>query len=163
MPLHRCTLRRTAGDASGAILGLTTGFVAPLFGLMHCDTLQIFNSRMQRGSATRRRAWGSARGLGLLLGGATFAHGREAGCRKAEILAINDDDAWAKRLVRYYSYFGFKPMYEVGGRGLADVPDMLVWGGAGTRMDAEVEPMLARWSASIRRESSAAAAGTEGE
>jgi hypothetical protein len=69
-------------------------------------------------------------------------------------------DAWAKRLVRYYSYFGFKAVYEVGGRGLADVPDMLVWGGAGTRMDAEIEPMLQRWSASIRRESAPAQSAT---
>jgi hypothetical protein len=26
----------------GKILALTTGFVAPPFGLMHCDTLQVF-------------------------------------------------------------------------------------------------------------------------
>eukprot|EP00951_Prasinocladus_malaysianus_P035895 scaffold373543_cov48-Prasinocladus_malaysianus.AAC.1 len=58
---------------------------------------------------------------------------------------------WAKRLVKYYSHFGFKPMYEVGDRGLADVPDMLVWGGVGTRMDADIESMLRRWSSSIRR------------
>jgi hypothetical protein len=31
-----------AGGAEGRILGVTNGFVAPLFGLMHCDTLQIF-------------------------------------------------------------------------------------------------------------------------
>lgn len=30
-------------------------------------------------------------GLGLLLGGAVFSYGRSCGCRKAEILAINDD------------------------------------------------------------------------
>mmetsp|Transcript_9881 Transcript_9881/g.28287 ORF Transcript_9881/g.28287 Transcript_9881/m.28287 type:complete len:130 (-) Transcript_9881:131-520(-) len=120
---------------------------------MHCDTLQIFNSRMKRGSEERSRAWGSPRGLGLLLGGATFAYGLEAGCRKAEILAINDDDAWAKRLVRYYRYFGFKECYEVGSRGLADIPDMLVWGGVGTRMDADIGAMLQRWSSSIRIES----------
>eukprot|EP00983_Pelagomonas_calceolata_P057039 1144903-Pelagomonas_calceolata.AAC.1 len=28
------------GNEEGRILALTTGFVAPLFGLMHCDTLQ---------------------------------------------------------------------------------------------------------------------------
>ena len=56
---------------------------------------------MKKGSETRTRAWGSPLGLGLLLGGATFAYGYEAGCRKAEILAINDDgmfpspDDWA--------------------------------------------------------------------
>jgi hypothetical protein len=33
----------------------------------------------------------NALGLGLLLGAAVFAHGRRCGCKKAEILAINDD------------------------------------------------------------------------
>jgi hypothetical protein len=31
-----------AGDENGPILGATDGFVAPAFGLMHCDTLQVF-------------------------------------------------------------------------------------------------------------------------
>lgn len=30
-----------AGDKNGKLLALTTGFVAPPFGLMHCDTLQV--------------------------------------------------------------------------------------------------------------------------
>uniref|UniRef100_A0A061RJP7 Uncharacterized protein n=1 Tax=Tetraselmis sp. GSL018 TaxID=582737 RepID=A0A061RJP7_9CHLO len=105
---------------------------------------------MRQGSEVRARVWGSPRGLGLLLGGATFAYGFESGCRKAEILAINDDDDWAKRLVRYYRYFGFQERYTVGGRGLADLPDLLVWGGVGTRMDADIEAMLRRWTPAIR-------------
>lgn len=51
----------------------------------------------------------------------------------------------------YYSRFGFVPVEKIGGRGLVDVPHLLVWGGVGTRMDAEIEPMLRRWSKSIRR------------
>ena len=31
-----------AGGEEGRVLGVTNGFVAPWFGLMHCDTLQIF-------------------------------------------------------------------------------------------------------------------------
>ena len=38
-----------------------------------------------------QRIRGGALGLGLLLGGATFAYGSSCGCQKAEILAINDD------------------------------------------------------------------------
>jgi hypothetical protein len=38
-----------------------------------------------------QRIKGGVLGLGLLLGGATFAYGYSCGCRKAEILAINDD------------------------------------------------------------------------
>jgi hypothetical protein len=38
----------------------------------------------------------------------------------------------------------------VTGGKLSDVPDMLVWGGAGTRMDANVYEMLERWTPIIR-------------
>lgn len=54
------------------------------------------------------------------------------------------DDGHA-RLVKYYSYFGFEPVAEVGGGEITDLPHMLVWGGAGTRMDADVRRMLAKW------------------
>lgn len=97
--------------------GVTSGFVAPPFGIMHCDTLQIFTRGIKGQEGQRLR--GGALGLGLLLGGATFAHGHAAGCRTAEILAINDDDTWHERLVRYYSFFGFKPVCKVGGPGWA--------------------------------------------
>ena len=123
-----------------------------------------------------------ALGLGMLLGGATFAHGWSRGCGKAEILAIDDDEAWHQRLVRYYRHFGFVPVARVTGGRLADLPHMLVsglglfrhhpgcpparldasglharpahclqvWGGAGTRMDADIPAMLRRWTAAIR-------------
>jgi hypothetical protein len=39
-----------------------------------------------------------------------------------------------------------------GGR-LSDLPDMLVWGGAGTRMDADVYEMLQKWTPIIRNRS----------
>jgi hypothetical protein len=55
------------------------------------------------------------------------------------------------RLVRYYSYFGFKPVATVGGNGLSDVPHMLVWGGQGTRLDADVRRMLAKWTPALRK------------
>lgn len=51
-----------------------------------------------------------------------------------------------KRLVRYYRYFGFKTVKTVGDDLLGDVPDRLVWGGVGTRMDGDVLYMLTRWS-----------------
>lgn len=43
------------------------------------------------GGEEGQRIRGGALGLGLLLGGAVFAHGVECGATKAEILAINDD------------------------------------------------------------------------
>ena len=60
-------------------------------------------------------------------------------------------DAWHKRLVRYYSFFGFTPVREVGDSGLRDIPDLLVWGGVGQRMDADIEELLRRWTYAIRR------------
>ena len=59
-------------------------------------------------------------------------------------------DSWHARLVRYYSYFGFEPVAEVGGGELSDLPHMLVWGGAGTRMDANIPKMLAKWTPAFR-------------
>uniref|UniRef100_A0A7S3QND3 Uncharacterized protein n=1 Tax=Dunaliella tertiolecta TaxID=3047 RepID=A0A7S3QND3_DUNTE len=97
------------------------------------------------------RVRGGVLGLGLLVGGATFSYGYSCGCKKAEILAINDDDAWHARLVKYYSYFGFKPVAIVGGNSpLSDIPHMLVWGGVGTRMDADIPGMLAKWTPAFR-------------
>ncbi len=60
-------------------------------------------------------------------------------------------DAWHARLVRYYAFFGFEPVVYVGNRGFfADLPHMLVWGGEGLRMDANVETMLRRWTPAVR-------------
>ncbi|KAF6257929.1 hypothetical protein COO60DRAFT_1168838 [Scenedesmus sp. NREL 46B-D3] len=147
-PGYRITCRD--GGENGPILGATAGFVAPAFGLMHCDTLQVFTRGMKGAAGDRIRK--NPLGLGLLLGGAVFSHGRSCSCRKAEILAINDDDAWHERLVRYYSYFGFKPVCKVGGQGFfQDLPHLLVWGGEGTRMDADIEEALGRWTPALRQ------------
>ncbi len=40
---------------------------------------------------------------------------------------------------------------EVGANGLRDLPDLLVWGGAGTRMDADVDTLVRRWTRALRR------------
>ncbi|KXZ46136.1 hypothetical protein GPECTOR_46g205 [Gonium pectorale] len=158
-PFYRIVCRD--GDDQGSILGIANGFVAPLFGLMHCDTMQIFTRGLKGADGQRLRS--SPLGLGLLLGGAMFAYGHARGCRKAELLAINDDDVWHERLVRYYSYFGFRPVRVVGGNGLADWPHLLVWGGEGTRMDADIGEMLERWSPALRRGGAEAGAkGPEG-
>jgi hypothetical protein len=74
-----------------------------------------------------------------------------------------DDDEWHQRLVRYYGRFGFRTVRDVQGNSLADLPHMLVWGGAGTRMDADMVSMLRRWSTAIRRNSAAAALAGGGD
>ncbi|BDA49623.1 hypothetical protein COCOBI_14-2430 [Coccomyxa sp. Obi] len=146
-PMYRIVIRDRNED--GPILAVSSGFTVPAMGLMHCDSLQIFTRGVRGTEGERLR--GGVLGLGLLMGGAVFSFGHSVGCTKAEILAIKDDDAWHKRLVRYYSYFGFRRVRAVGDNGLRDLPDLLVWGGVGMRMDADIEELLRRWTAAIRR------------
>jgi hypothetical protein len=41
---------------------------------------------------------------------------------------------------------------QVGGNGFfVDVPHLLVWGGEGTRMDADICTMLAKWTPALRK------------
>ena len=54
-------------------------------------------------------------------------------------------------------------MYEVTGGRLADLPHMLVWGGAGTRMDADVQHMLGRWVEALRQSEARGRGGSSGE
>ena len=56
-----------------------------------------------------------------------------------------------KRLVKYYTRLGFQYVREVGSNGLADLPDLLVWGGAGTRMNCNPEAMLRQWFPLLQR------------
>lgn len=42
--------------------------------------------------------------------------------------------------------------------GLKDLPDLLVWGGVGTRMNGNVQTLLGKWGGVIRRQAAAAAA-----
>jgi hypothetical protein len=125
------------------------GFAAPPpFGILHLDSVRVYNSRLA--GPLRARAQ-TAFGVALLLGAVAFTHARALGCSKAELLAINDNNAYAARLVKYYARLGFMPVREVGDNGLRDLPDLLVWGGAGTRMDADVETLLTRWTRALRR------------
>jgi hypothetical protein len=82
---------------------------------------------------------------------------------------IGAADAWHERLVRYYErLFGFRTVRAVTGGTLGDLPHMLVWGGAGTRMDADIPAQLRRWAGPLRaaarreRDAAAEAAGAAG-
>jgi len=66
-------------------MGVTNGWVDPLFRYMHCETLRTFP-----GDADARSR-GGLLGLALLVGCATFAYAAQRGCTRAEILAIRDD------------------------------------------------------------------------
>uniref|UniRef100_A0A0A9CZR1 Uncharacterized protein n=1 Tax=Arundo donax TaxID=35708 RepID=A0A0A9CZR1_ARUDO len=76
-------------------------------------------------------------GLGIVLGAVAVRHGFDAGCTRSELLAINDTPLYHDKLVRFYTRMGFKAVHEVDT--FTDLADMLVWGGGGTRMDADIE------------------------
>ncbi len=76
----------------GRVLAVTSGFLVPPLRLMHCDTLQVFTRGLRGEEGARAR--GGVLGLGLLMGAATLAFGRAAGCTKAEILAINGEGSY---------------------------------------------------------------------
>ncbi|KAJ6986340.1 hypothetical protein NC653_024048 [Populus alba x Populus x berolinensis] len=89
-------------------------------------------------------------GIGLFIGAVAIRYGYDSGCKTAELLAINDSDLYHSKLVRFYTRIGFKAVYEVTGSTIGDLPHMLVWGGIGTRMDADVEELLIKWCARFK-------------
>ncbi|XP_038903453.1 uncharacterized protein LOC120090038 [Benincasa hispida] len=93
-------------------------------------------------------------GLGLFIGAVAIRYGYDCGCKTAELLAINDSDLYHSKLVRFYTRIGFKSMYEVSGTKLCDIGDMLVWGGIGTRMDADIKALLLKWCTRFKYPSS---------
>ena len=74
----------------------------------------------------------------------------DEGCRRAELLAINDDDRQHMLLVRFYRRLGFRELRPVT-EDLRSVPDRLVWGGIGTLMEGDVTDILERNSRELRR------------
>lgn len=68
---------------------MTNGWVDPILKYMHCEALQVFTRGLKGEPGDRLR--GGPRGLGLYVGVATFAYAHSKGCKRAEILAINDD------------------------------------------------------------------------
>ncbi|KAM3291427.1 hypothetical protein P3S67_019716 [Capsicum chacoense] len=84
-------------------------------------------------------------GIGLFIGAVAIRHGYDSGCKKAELLAIYDTELYHTKLVRFYTRIGFKTVHQVSGESLGDVGHMLVWGGVGTRMDADIDHLLVKW------------------
>ncbi|KAL8223850.1 hypothetical protein R6Q57_019325 [Mikania cordata] len=84
-------------------------------------------------------------GIGLFIGAVMIRYGYDCGCKTAELLAINDSDLYHAKLVKFYRRIGFETVHEVTGSSIGDLAHMLVWGGVGTRMDADVERLLLKW------------------
>jgi hypothetical protein len=145
-----------AGQNTDAdIIGEHDGFIAPPpFGILHMDSMRIYNSRV-RGDDEKAKMR-STFGLSILLGATSSLMAHEAGCRKVELLSIDDGNEYAPKLVKYYRRLGFKVVKEVGDNGFfEDLPHLLVWGGVGTRMDGNLQQLLSKWGGIVRKQAAA--------
>ncbi|KAJ0096319.1 hypothetical protein Patl1_28554 [Pistacia atlantica] len=120
-------------------LGRAEGLIRVWLGgrVLHLDSIRL-----------RRETLGMERsifGIGLFIGAVAVRYGYDCGCGAAELLAINDSDLYHKKLVRFYKRIGFKAVHEVTGSTIRDWGHMLVWGGIGTRMEANVDELLVKW------------------
>ena len=126
----RVVVARARPDQPPLLLGELKGWALPT-----ADGLQLDTMRVQ-GPLTQ--------GVGPLIWCAVFSWALESTpCRSARLLAIRDDDAQHRRLVRYFQRLGFEPVREVGAAA-ADLPLRLVWGGAGLLMRGDCMAGLQR-------------------
>jgi hypothetical protein len=123
--------RDPADPASSLLLlGELKGWALPTTNGLRLDTMRV------QGPGTAA--------VGPLIWAATFAWALEATpCRQATLLAIRDQEAQHRRLVRYFRQLGFQPLRELGA-GAADLAPRLLWGGAGLLMRGGCADGLAR-------------------
>lgn len=124
---------------TGNELGRAEGLVRLWLGgkILHLDSIKLRRETLEMEK--------SIFGIGLYVGAVAIRYGYDCGCKKAELLAINDTDLYHSKLVRFYKRIGFRSAYEVTGSSFGDLADMLVWGGIGTRMDADIEELMIKW------------------
>ena len=157
-PFFKITARRLptgSGEllekCDAEVIGEHDGFIAPPpFGILHMDSMRIYNSRVR--GEDERRAMRSLFGISILLGTSSALMAHEAGCRKMELLAIDDGNEYAKKLVAYYGRLGFEKVRVVGEGAATDLFVLLVWGGVGTRMNGDLEELLGKWGSIVRRQ-----------
>ena len=140
-------------DDDMSVIATHDGFIAPFpFNILHLDTMRVYNSRINsQCTEEERKMLKSTFGVSILLGCESLRLGRDAGCTKAELLSIDDGNEYAPKLVKYYERIGFKIIRKVGDGSSTDLPDMLVWGGKGTRMNGDVNELLEKWSNVLRK------------
>ena len=132
--LRVAVARQPSAGGQLRLVGELKGWAWPTPGGLQLDTLQVAG----------RSSGLPDLGVGPLIAAAAFAWALEqTPCRRAQILAIRDDDGQHRRLVRYFRRLGFVPSKELGAA-LWDLPERLVWGGAGLVMQADCQLVLER-------------------
>lgn len=116
------------------LLGDLKAWALPNADGLRIDSLQV--AGRERGETDR--------GVAPLITAACFAWALESTpCRRARFLAIRDDARQHRRLVRYFQRLGFTPERELGSAPW-DLPQRLVWGGAGLLMQGDCRRVLER-------------------
>ncbi|KAE9447087.1 hypothetical protein C3L33_21009, partial [Rhododendron williamsianum] len=147
-------------------LGRAEGLVRVWLGgkILHLDSIRL-----------RRETLGMERsifGIGLFVGAVAVRYGYDCGCttfdlscgsssccRYSESILHSFDCIFpniallnlerghfdVSQLVKFYKRIGFRAVREVTGSSLGDLLHMLVWGGIGTRMDADISELLVKW------------------
>ncbi len=123
-PLNLWTIRLVVGEYLDSnrikLLGEMKGWAYKGKSGLQLDTMQVSKD--------------APSGVGNLIWAATMAWAlEETPCKRARLLAINDDEKQHRTLVRYFNRRGFKTNKEVGAS-LFDLPFRLIWGGAGSLM-----------------------------
>lgn len=132
-------------NAHAQPIGFLTAFIRPIPPLLfHLDTIQVQNRRQSLSFS--REGWTSdGPGISFIMGSYALLWAYQRGCRKTELLAVNDSDQMNRILVRLYKSFGFSTVREVGDD-FASVPDRLIWGAKGTLMEMNITSFLQEWS-----------------
>ncbi|MFN9870783.1 MAG: hypothetical protein ACK55E_05000 [Cyanobacteriota bacterium] len=118
------------GEGRARLLGELKGWALPSADGLRLDTMRVQGE--------------GSEGVGLWIWAATFAWALEATpCRTARLLAIRDDERQHRRLVRYFRGLGFTPLRELGSAP-PDLPQRLLWGGAGLLMQGDCAEGLRR-------------------
>ena len=130
-------------------IGYLSAFIRPFpFGLLQLDTIQVANRRQILGF--KRKGWRmSGPGITFVMGIWALRWAYDKGCKRAELLAVDDSDKMHSILVRLYESFGFQSMRYVG-ETAASVPDRLLWGAVGTLMAIELTPFFIEWSPKLK-------------
>lgn len=144
-PGYRAVARAKHNETQ--VIGYCNGFIRPVGQILHMDKMEVFKPALVRARAENPEftSGGTVFGVGLLLGCLCLTYGLENNCKIAEFLAIDDGEKQHKRLVRHYKRLGLNVIRYVG-EDILNVPDRLIWGGVGTLMNAEIVPLLERWS-----------------
>ena len=127
---------------SDELIGYLTAFIRPFpFGMLQLETIQVKNRRQNLGF--KREGWTiDGPGISFIMGSYALSWAYARGCRRTQLLAVNDSPQMHKVLIRMYAGFGFKTLREVTED---NVQDRLVWGAVGTLMEMELDSFFKEW------------------